>query len=231
MTQSRDYARQLLLAVSLVLYVVSLALPALLFERHEALLGLTVLSWGWCGVLMFQFAWFANPAYAFAIVSYIQRQRARAALACAVALLLGVTSFQAQEWWFNEGSGTQIVGLGVGFQVWMFSFLCLLAGCSIPVVRNRSDGRPSITIDCDGIQSEADFWSAYVQATNPEGAGDFGRNFNALWEGLNGGPGWPGKCELHFINTVKLSTFRNGQFLASLEEIAGKSTHVKVTLE
>ena len=48
-------------------------------------------------------------------------------------MFLGLTSFQAQEWWFNEGSSTPILGLGLGFQIWLLSFLVLLVGCVIPV--------------------------------------------------------------------------------------------------
>jgi ribonuclease inhibitor len=231
MKQFRDYARLLFLAGSLALYLVSLSLPALLFGHHEPLLGVAVLSSGWWGFVMFQFAWGANPAYAFALYSYLQRQRARASVAGAIALFLGLTSFQAQEWWFNEGSGTPIIGLGIGFQFWMLSFLCLLAGCAFPVTPKPSEGMRSITIDCGRIQSETDLWSEYIRVADPEGSGNFGRNLDSFWDGLNGGPGWPGRCELRFINTYTLSVFQNGQFLETLRDIAQKSTHVKVTLE
>ncbi|MES2948706.1 MAG: barstar family protein [Pseudomonadota bacterium] len=89
----------------------------------------------------------------------------------------------------------------------------------------------SIIVDCRAIQSEADFWSEYVQATEPEAAGYFGRNLDAFWDGLNGGPGWPGECELRIINTKPLQGFRNGQFIDALRSIASRSTFVKVTLE
>jgi ribonuclease inhibitor len=89
----------------------------------------------------------------------------------------------------------------------------------------------SIVIDCGAVQSEADFWSAYVRMAEPEGAVYFGRNLYAFWDGLNGGPGWPGECELRFINRSYLRAFRDGAFIKALNDIARRSTGVKVNFE
>ncbi|WP_438042119.1 barstar family protein [Sorangium sp. So ce128] len=89
----------------------------------------------------------------------------------------------------------------------------------------------SIVVDCGPVQTEADFWSAYVIAAEPEGAAYFGRNLDAFWDGLNGGPGWPGECELKLVNTRSLDRLRDGQFVQALRDIASRSTFVKVTLE
>jgi len=89
----------------------------------------------------------------------------------------------------------------------------------------------SIVVDCGAVKSEADFWSAYLHAAEPEGAGYFGRNLDAFWDGLNGGPGWPGECRLQFVNTLPLQAFRGGAFLQVLRDIAGRSTAVEVTFE
>lgn len=133
----RKYLRLALLAASVAMYAYSLSLPALLFQHHDALTGGHILAWGWWGILMLQFAWIANPAYAFAVFCYVRTKRTYAAIACVVALFLGLTSFQAQEWWFNEGSGTPILGLGLGFRIWLLSFLILLVGCAISVELNQ----------------------------------------------------------------------------------------------
>ena len=90
----------------------------------------------------------------------------------------------------------------------------------------------SIVIDCCAIQSEADFWSAYLRTAEPEGAGYFGRNLDAFWDGLNGGPGWPGdNCQSRFINTSSLRPIRSGLFLEALRDIAGRSSAVNITFE
>ncbi|WP_433931538.1 barstar family protein [Sorangium cellulosum] len=88
-----------------------------------------------------------------------------------------------------------------------------------------------VIVDCSAVQTEADFWSAYVRAAEPEGAVYFGRNLDAFWDGLNGGPGWPGECELKFVNTQPLHRLRDGQVIRALRDIASRSTFVKVTLE
>lgn len=87
------------------------------------------------------------------------------------------------------------------------------------------------TIDCAAVTDEESFWRAYLSATNPEGAGYFGRNLDAFWDALHGGPGWPGECELCFINTSSINNFREGQFYSALQQIAKDSKHVRVRLE
>jgi len=95
----------------------------------------------------------------------------------------------------------------------------------------QSEGMRSIIVDCGAVRTEADFWSAYVGAVDPEGVGYFGRNLDAFWDGLNGGPGWPGECTLKFIHTQALHGFREGLFMEALREIASQSTLVQVIFE
>lgn len=87
------------------------------------------------------------------------------------------------------------------------------------------------TIDCAAVTDEDGFWLAYLSATNPEGAGYFGRNLDAFWDALHGGPGWPGECNLCFINISSISHFREGQFYSALQQIATDSKHVRIRLE
>jgi len=89
----------------------------------------------------------------------------------------------------------------------------------------------SIIVNCDTVHTEAEFWAAYINAATPEGAGYFGQNLNAFWDALNGGPGWPGECELRFINTYQLQNLYHGRFVQELYDIASKSKFVKVILE
>lgn len=87
-----------------------------------------------------------------------------------------------------------------------------------------------ITIDCRGISSEAEFWNAYLAASQPDGAGFFGSNLDAFWDGLHGGPGWPGECVLSFTNTISLEPLRDGAFVEALRLIASESKDVRVEL-
>ena len=110
------------------LFALSLFLPALLFKSHDPLSGAHVLTWGWLGVLTLDIAWFANPAFVFASYAFLQRNFGRARIFAGGSLLLGALSFFAKEWWFNEGSGTPITGLGAAFYIWLMSFAVLFAG-------------------------------------------------------------------------------------------------------
>ena len=128
MTFSRSHVSRAVLALSVLSFGVSLFLPALLFGREKPLYGAQVLAWGWWGALSWDFAWYANIAYAVAVVSCARGRRKAAIAASAVALVLGLTSFLAREWWFNEGNATPIAGLGPAFYVWLVSFCILLLG-------------------------------------------------------------------------------------------------------
>ena len=87
------------------------------------------------------------------------------------------------------------------------------------------------TINCDGLNSESEFWDLYLAETNPEGACYFGHNLDAFWDALSGGPGWPGECELRFVNTRSLQNFNHGKFYVALKEIARDSKVVPVYFE
>ena len=87
-----------------------------------------------------------------------------------------------------------------------------------------------ITIDCRGVSSEDEFWSSYLSASQPDGSAIFGRNLDAFWDALHGGPGWPGECALRFTNTVAIEPLRDGDFLQALRRIAKESKQVKIEL-
>lgn len=88
----------------------------------------------------------------------------------------------------------------------------------------------TITIDCRHIESEAAFWEHYLRVSKADGARYFGRNLDAFRDALDGGPGWPGECELHFTNTELLLAISGGTFLQVLRKIAAESTIVKIRL-
>lgn len=119
----------LLLAVSAALYLASLSLPALMFAEHAPLSGLHILGWGWWGLLTFDPGWLANLAYFATLVFMGMRFYSAALIASSFAVLLGMTSFLAKEWWFHEGYPTPIAALGTGFYVWLIGFVlaCLSA--------------------------------------------------------------------------------------------------------
>jgi len=58
-------------------------------------------------------------------------------------------------------------------------------------------------LNCQGINTEEDFWNSYVSCVEIEGEEYFGRNLDALWDALHaGGPGTP-KNQNCFISVRK----------------------------
>jgi RNAse (barnase) inhibitor barstar len=89
-----------------------------------------------------------------------------------------------------------------------------------------------VLLDCAEVESEEAFWETYVVTVKPEGSRYFGRNLDAFWDAVSaGGPGWPGECELHFLNTEGLKKLRNGYFYQALKKISQESESVKITIE
>ncbi|MCO6057233.1 hypothetical protein NG726_11180 [Pseudomonas sp. MOB-449] len=130
-------ARSVALVASLTLYAGSLFLPAIEFVKVKPVFGAEVLAVGWLGVITLRFAWFANPAFVLAAIAFAHKKTGRAVGWSITALVLGASSTLAKEWWFNEGVPVPIRGLGIAFEVWMLSFLILLAGCAIPISKPK----------------------------------------------------------------------------------------------
>lgn len=78
-------------------------------------------------------------------------------------------------------------------------------------------------INCDGMQSEEEFWEAYVSCVDIEGGELFGRNLDALWDALHaGGPGTPKdrSCFISIRKTDSIKKFRDGHFYDHLRQVA-----------
>ena len=89
----------------------------------------------------------------------------------------------------------------------------------------------TFVIDCRGVASEAEFWTRYVEAVQPEDAEQFGRNLNAFWQAVEwGGPGGPGECVLHFANTHELRGLDGGVFLERFRAAARNVTSLEISL-
>jgi len=121
----------LLLVPAWAIYLISLSQPAMTFEHREPISGLYVLCWGWWGILTFNFAWFANPSFVAGSVALLRGKSQLAALCGVVAVALSFHSLAAKEWWFNEGSGTRITGLGIAFKLWVISLGSLLVAAIV----------------------------------------------------------------------------------------------------
>ncbi|MFM2479505.1 barstar family protein [Celerinatantimonas sp. MCCC 1A17872] len=79
------------------------------------------------------------------------------------------------------------------------------------------------TIDCENVHSKSEFWKQYLAIVEPEGAGYFGRNLDALWDALHaGGPGFPDEsdCTIRLINTDSIKLIDDGAFYHALKQIS-----------
>src|SRR4051794_11327732 len=102
---------------------------------------------------------------------------------------------------------------------------------SVKTSRARTTSLETISIDCDGVASEAQFWQRYLDEVNPVGADIFGRNLDAFWDAVErGGPGWPGGASLRFTSISALVPLRDGLFLKALQEIARDATATRISL-
>lgn len=89
----------------------------------------------------------------------------------------------------------------------------------------------TVTVDCEGVENEACLWQLYIDVVMPEGASYFGRNFHAFRDALAGGPGWPGDCELRFVNTAAMRCIGGGPLHRALQDAAASSQFIKVYVE
>ncbi len=136
--------RRRVAAIAWAPYLVSLALPCIHVRDHAPVYGFGALYGGVFGVLLLNFAWFANPLFWFATQAVLKSKPGRAAILSAGALLLSMQSFLLEEVWFNEARGTPVERLGIGFVVWAASFAVLLAGALLLFARRcRSSPSPA----------------------------------------------------------------------------------------
>lgn len=120
--------RAALAAVVCILYAVSLGLNA--FRNPSgtsSTSGLEVLEIGWGGVVIGEFAWYANPLFVWALLAYWTRRYVVALRVSVAALLLACQSFAGV-------SGSQYIAsfsasqLQTGFYIWFSALVIFLLG-------------------------------------------------------------------------------------------------------
>lgn len=140
-TMSDDYAGSLppplpveparrpwvLAGLTVLLYAVSLFLPALDLEHETDRTGGAVLMLGWLGPLINQFGWLANLPWLIAIVLLIFRLWTPAFILSLFAVLVGLSSLTIvhKEMLLDEGGVNKaiVLGLGPAFYLWMVALV------------------------------------------------------------------------------------------------------------
>ena len=123
------------IVISLILYAFSLFLPALRFESHPPVKGITALMWGWWGLLSYDFPWLANLAYFVAVIQFSSGKRVGVLKFVLAAIGLGLLSLLVKHWYFSEAEATPVKSLGSGFYCWMSSFMVLLSLSFMPMAK------------------------------------------------------------------------------------------------
>jgi hypothetical protein len=112
--------------VALVMFCVSLALPAIIFSDNDYHRGYAVLIYGILGSLAGDFAWFANPVFIGAYITFCARAFAMSSLFSLVCVVFAATSYTAKSALISFSSPATIKSLASGFYLWMASFVVLL---------------------------------------------------------------------------------------------------------
>ena len=145
-----SFVRNLLLLISICLYVMSL-----FFEAIPGTRGITVLLMGWMEFIAYKtvgsfvaFAWFANPllllvlaldSFPFKLFRYVANVLAVMAVVLGVGYILFGTSIVTDE----SGAASTRVALTVGYVLWLGSIVAALIRAFLPRVNKEEGGSHS----------------------------------------------------------------------------------------
>jgi len=107
------------LAVIGVVWLASLALPALRIAGAPEMSGFDVLRQGWQGARAGVFSWYANPLWLFALLASLFGYFRTAGVLSGFAIVLALTSFAAQGLAANSGTAVPELSLAFGFYLWL----------------------------------------------------------------------------------------------------------------
>ncbi len=135
-----------------LLWVAAFWLPV--FETPERMIfGYWVFITGWMGVVVFQFAWYANLLMLMAVIM-MYTAPVRATLLAAAGLLVATQAF-----WFNvlpgTVSSTEIVEQSLGFWFWYGSIFLLGLGVVFGSDEFSADKVSAVTEQAEGKDAEA----------------------------------------------------------------------------
>ncbi|NQZ08688.1 MAG: hypothetical protein HRT35_16155 [Algicola sp.] len=111
------------LAIPLLLFISSLFMNAFIFETYESVLGYEVLTFGWVGFFMGDWAWYANVCFVVACYLFASQQYLKSTVAAVVGFGLSLTALTTTQWFLGFDSGINIKALGAGFYAWALSIL------------------------------------------------------------------------------------------------------------
>lgn len=114
-------------ALLLAIYLSSLFFPGIYAnDPHSSstfMTGLSILASGWLGVLSGNFGWLANPAFFACLLTLWLRYFLSTICLAALAIAFALDSLRIDEVWYTEATSTPVLGLGIGYAIWLASFL------------------------------------------------------------------------------------------------------------
>jgi len=132
--------RFVFLAISVLLYLLSLALPALRYVGGESVSGLFILGLGWYNGTAH---WLANPLMCVAWFTLAVRKPAFsiAVLVAAGYLMLSSLGIKDAVWGGESGIRAPVDGLDIGFWIWFLSAVVAAVGAGAEWARGSiTDG-------------------------------------------------------------------------------------------
>lgn len=125
-----------LCVASIVFFATSLFLTGLRLQG-ATLSGWHLLAWGWQGLFGFNFAWFANVAYAAALAQMMVSRFWRAFVIMLVAVLLSLNTWLARAWWGQGSNAIPVLGPGAAYYLWSGALLLALVAAFVGYQRDR----------------------------------------------------------------------------------------------
>ncbi|MDR7132844.1 hypothetical protein J2X06_000028 [Lysobacter niastensis] len=132
------YLRNILVLVSLLLWLAATALVALV-TRDGPVFGAQLLIFGAAGPLVGEFAWYANPAYFAALYWMLKHKPDLCRVAASASLGFAGLPLVSKRVWLHEGFSVPITGYGLGFKLW-FGAMLLVAVAAWLVPRDQYVG-------------------------------------------------------------------------------------------
>lgn len=122
-------------AGGLVLFIVSLWLPAIEGAGFPAFSGLDVLRQGASGWRDGVVAWYANPLILVALLASWFRQFRFSLIAALAGTLLALSSFSAE--WMAESAGRSVPSFqfAIGFYVWLLAFVFAVVAAAVGIYK------------------------------------------------------------------------------------------------
>ena len=131
--------RFVFLTISVLLYLLSLALPALRYVGGESVSGLFILALGWYNGTAH---WLANPLMCVAWFALVVRKPAFsiAVLVAAGYLMLSSLGVKDAVWGGESGIRAPVDHLDIGFWIWFLSAVVAAIGAGADWARSRIAG-------------------------------------------------------------------------------------------